>query len=157
MCALPHAGNENFPDARRAEQPHRVKASVPIVKIADDADALGVRRPHGKTGAVNAVNRAQLRAELVINFPLVAFAKQKQIGFAQRRQKRIRIARAASFARFIRDDQVVGVNRINQLADTFKHIRVWNPFQLKLWFVLFVHRLNFHSGRIGQQRANHDS
>ena len=115
MRALPHAGNENFPDAGRAEQAHRMKAPVPIVEIADDADALRVRRPDGEARAVNAVNRAQLRAELVVNFPLVAFAEQKQIRFAQRRQKGIRIARAARVAGLIRDDQIVGINGIRQL------------------------------------------
>jgi hypothetical protein len=87
MRADADAGQENFPDARRAEQPHRMKTSVPAVKIADDADALRVRRPDREARAGHAVNGAQLRAELVINFPLVALAKEKQVRLAERRQK----------------------------------------------------------------------
>ena len=87
MRACADAGNENFPDAGGAEQPHGMEPPVPIVEIADDADALGVRRPDGKAGAGHAVSRAQLRAELFVNFPLVALAEQKQIRFAERRQK----------------------------------------------------------------------
>ena len=77
-------------------------APVPMVEIADDADALGVRRPDGEAGAVNAVNHAELRAELVVNFPLVALAEEKQIRFAERGQKRIRVARAARVAALAR-------------------------------------------------------
>jgi 2-polyprenyl-6-methoxyphenol hydroxylase-like FAD-dependent oxidoreductase len=81
------AGNENFPHARRAEQSHRMKPPVPIIEIPDDADALRVRRPDREARAGDAVGRAQLRAELVENFPLIAFAEQEQIRFAERRQK----------------------------------------------------------------------
>ena len=77
MRSLPDAGNENFPYAGCAQQPHRMKAPVPVVKIADNADALRVRRPHGEACAVNAVNRAEMRAQLVVDFPLVALAEQK--------------------------------------------------------------------------------
>ncbi len=58
MRALPHAGNENFPDAGRAEQSHRMKTSIPIVEITDDTDALRVWRPDREARAVDAVNRA---------------------------------------------------------------------------------------------------
>ena len=73
-----------------------MKAAVPMVEIADDADALRIRRPDGEAGAGHAVNHAQLRAELLVNFPFVALAEQKQIRFAERRQKGKRIARAAA-------------------------------------------------------------
>ena len=75
MSALPHAGNENFPNAGRAEQTHRMKTSVPIVEITNNADALRVWCPDGKTGSVNAINRPQLRAEFIVNFSLIAFAE----------------------------------------------------------------------------------
>ena len=106
---------------------------------------------------MNAVNRAKLRAELVVNFPLVALAKEKQIRFAQRRQKGIRIARAARVAGFIRDDQVVGVNGIGQLGDAFKHVRVWNPLQLERGLVLFMHGLDLNFFGIRQERADDDA
>ena len=87
MRALPDIWNENFPNTGCAEQTHGMKPPIPMVEITDDADALRVWRPNGETGAVDAVNHAQLRAEFFVNAPLVAFAEQKQIRFAQRRQK----------------------------------------------------------------------
>src|SRR5437879_678712 len=101
-----------------------MKTSVPIVEIADDADALRVRRPDGEARAGNAVNRAQLRAELVVDFPLVPLAEEKQIRLAERRQEGIRIARAAGFSLMIGDDEIVGVDGIRQFSFAFKNIRV---------------------------------
>ncbi len=62
-------------------------AAVPIIEIADDADALGVRRPDGETGSGEAIDDAQLRAEFVIDAALIALAEEIQIRFAERRQK----------------------------------------------------------------------
>ena len=74
--ALADAGNENLPDARGAEGAHLVEAPVPAVEAADDADALGVGGPHGEAGSRHAVQDAELRAELFVNPPLVAFAEE---------------------------------------------------------------------------------
>ena len=57
-------------------------APVPMVEVTYDTDALGIGRPDGKAGALRAVNGAQLCPQLFVNTPLVAFAKQKQVGFA---------------------------------------------------------------------------
>src|ERR1035438_6323426 len=42
MRADADARNENFPDAGRSEQSHGMKPSVPMVEIANDADAQRV-------------------------------------------------------------------------------------------------------------------
>ena len=157
MRALPHAGDENFPHAGRAQQPHGMKAPVPIVEIAHDADALGIRRPDGEAGAVHAVNRAQLRAELLVNFPLVALAEEEQIRFAQRRQKGKGIARAARFAGFIGDDQIVGINLVRQFGDGLKDIGLGNPLQFKRRLVLFVRGLDFNFGGVRKQGADDEA
>jgi hypothetical protein len=81
------AGKENFPDPRRAEQPQGMKPPVPMVEIADDADALRVRRPNGEAGAGQAVNHAPLRAEFFIKAAFVALAEQEQVRLTERRQK----------------------------------------------------------------------
>ena len=114
MRALAHAGNENLPDARRAQRAHRMASPVPAVEIADHADALRVGRPDGEAGARHAVDRAQLRAELVVNPPLVALAEQVQVRLAQRRQERIRVARASDVFALIRDDQIVGIDPLRR-------------------------------------------
>ena len=89
-----HAGNENLPHPGSAQRAHGVAAAVPVVEIAHHADALGVGRPDRETGAGDAVDHPQLRAQLFVNPPLVAFAKEIEIGLTQRGQKGIRIAGA---------------------------------------------------------------
>ena len=157
MRAPPHAGNENFPDPGSPEQAHGMKPPVPTIEIADHADALRIRRPDREARAVNAVNRAQLRAQLVVNLPLVALAKQEQVGFAQRGQKGISVARAPRLAALIRDDKIVGINGGRQLGDAFKNVRVGNAFERELGPVLFMHRLDFHLLGVGQQRADDEA
>ena len=75
--AFAQARHEKLPHAADAEQAHRVVTAVPLVERADDADALGVRRPDGEAHAGDAVNDPQLRAELVVNAALVAFVEEK--------------------------------------------------------------------------------
>src|ERR1700721_1785503 len=79
--ALPHTGDENLPDTRRPEQAHGMKSSIPVIEIANDADALRIGRPNGKAGPGNSVNHAELGAEFFVNFSLVALAEKIQIGF----------------------------------------------------------------------------
>ncbi len=86
--------------------------AVPAVEIANDADPLRVGRPDGETGPRHAVNRAQLRAELLIKPALIPFAKQIQVRLAERRQERIRIAGAADLTAAVSDDQIVGINAV---------------------------------------------
>jgi hypothetical protein len=157
MRTLSHAGNENFPHAGRAEQPHRMKPPVPVVEIADDADALGVWRPDGKAGAGHAINHAQLRAELLENFTLVALAEEEQVRFAQRRQKGKGVARAARFASFIGDDEVVGIDLVRQFGDGLKDIGFGNPLQFKRRLVLFMRGCDFNFGGVGKQGADDEA
>ena len=134
-----------------------METPVPVVEIADDADALGVRRPDGETRAGNAVNHAQLRAELLVNFPLVALAEEEQIRFAQRRQKGKRVARAARVAGFIRDDEVVGINLVRRFGKSLEDVGFGNPLQFKRRFVLFVRGLDLNFGGIGQHGADDEA
>ena len=54
-------------------------AAVPMVEVADDADALGVGRQHDKGRAGDAFERHRVSAELVIDLQVRAFAQQKQV------------------------------------------------------------------------------
>ena len=49
--------HEQFPDAAGNVLAHRVAAAVPVVEVADDADAGGIGRPDGEVHAVDAVDR----------------------------------------------------------------------------------------------------
>ena len=49
-------GDKQLPDAGFTAQAHRVAATVPVVELADNGDALGVRCPHGEPRAGNAVH-----------------------------------------------------------------------------------------------------
>ena len=51
--ALAEIGNEKLPDAGGAAISHRVPAAVPVIEIADHADALRVRGPDGEMDAAN--------------------------------------------------------------------------------------------------------
>jgi hypothetical protein len=71
-------GNENFPDTGRPHRAHLMIMPVPVVEVAHDTDALGVRRPNGKARSRHAIHRAQLRAQFIVQLAVVAFAEEKQ-------------------------------------------------------------------------------
>ena len=56
-------GNEDLPHAAFEAHAHRVASPVPVVEVADDADAPRVRGPDGEGHAGDAVDRARVRAE----------------------------------------------------------------------------------------------
>src|ERR1700678_491574 len=53
--ALGYVGEEDFPDAGAEELAHGMVAAVPAIEIADDADALGIRRPDGEAATAHAL------------------------------------------------------------------------------------------------------
>src|SRR6185369_3545612 len=59
-------GNKYLPDTRARMKAHRVPASIPMIEIADEADALRVGRPHREVNAANAVDHPHVRAELFV-------------------------------------------------------------------------------------------
>jgi hypothetical protein len=77
--ALADAGHEQLPHARAATRLHGVLAAIPQIEVADHADAFRIRRPHREVHAVNALAHTQLRAELVIDAVVAAFAEQVQV------------------------------------------------------------------------------
>src|SRR4051812_38314010 len=101
-------------------------AAVPIVEIADHADALSVGRPNGEAGSGDAINRAVLRTELVVDAAFIAFPEKVEVGFAERRQKGIRIACAMDLAGLVRDDTVVGIHPAAVLCGAFEDVAFGN-------------------------------
>ena len=69
-----HAGNEQFPNAGRAAQPHQMFPAIPVIEIADHADPFRVWRPHSEQGARHAVYRHQVTAEFIIDAIMLSFA-----------------------------------------------------------------------------------
>ncbi len=88
VIAGARAGDEQLPIAVAAH-PHRMPPRVPEIEVADHADALRIRREHDEGHAVDAVERARMRAELVIE-PLVgAFTEQIEIEVGEHRREPI--------------------------------------------------------------------
>jgi hypothetical protein len=71
--------HERLPHARAAARLQRVPMSVPVVEIADYADASRVRRPHREARARHAVARGSVRAELAMDVMVIALAEQVKI------------------------------------------------------------------------------
>ena len=83
-------GHEQLPIADAAH-PHRMPPRIPEVEIADHADAPRVGREHHEGDAGNAVQRHRMRAELVVDALMGAFAEQIEIEVGQHRRKAIGI------------------------------------------------------------------
>ena len=67
-------------------------AAVPIVEIANHADALRVRRPDAETDAGRALDRAKMRAKLAVYVPVVALGVKMHVGLTEHAPERIRVA-----------------------------------------------------------------
>ena len=89
--AICHAGYEYFPVASAAD-PHGMSAAIPKIEIANDANALCVRREDDKRHATDAFHAYHMRAELVEKALMSAFSQQVQIEICQDRRKIIGIA-----------------------------------------------------------------
>src|SRR6185437_6613077 len=70
-------------------QPHRVAPAVPVVEIADHADALRIGRPDREGDAEHAVMLAPMRAHHGIALVMRAFGEEMEVEIAQDRRKGI--------------------------------------------------------------------
>src|SRR5256714_5080508 len=82
MRAFAHSRQKQFPDAAAEETAHRIDAAIPAVEIADDADALCVRRPDGEIHAIGVADLAQMRAKLLVELKVISLGKKMQVHFA---------------------------------------------------------------------------
>ena len=89
--ARPDAGHEQLPDPGAAASLQRVLAAVPEVERADHADALGVGRPDREPRAGQAVEFGRMRAELVVDRVVIAFAEQVQVEVGELRREVVRV------------------------------------------------------------------
>ena len=89
--AVGQFGDEELPDAGRNQPTHRMRSSVPAVEIADDADAVGVRRPHREMHADRRARVHAMRAQLLVGAIVRALGEEVQIEVAQDPAVAIRI------------------------------------------------------------------
>ena len=83
QLALAQFGHEQFPDARTRAQPHRMPPPIPAIELADDADALGIRRPHREIDSSNTRYSAGMCAQFFKYPVVVALGKQIAVLIAQ--------------------------------------------------------------------------
>ncbi len=62
-----------------------IAIAVPVIEVADHADALCIRRPHGEARAGDAVMHFEMRTELLVNVVMIALTEQVQIEIGERR------------------------------------------------------------------------
>ena len=88
MIAGLDARHEDLPEAVAAHA-HGVAPAVPVVEIADHADAPRIGREHGERDARDALVHERMRAELLVELQVRAFAQQIEVELRQDRRKAI--------------------------------------------------------------------
>ena len=150
LVAVAGAGvrHEQFPIADAAH-PHRMSQRIPEIEIADHADGLGVRRQHHERDAVHAIERHRMRAELLVDPPVGAFAQQIEIEVAEHGREAVGIVEIDDvFAEA--GTELVAFGAVRQRA--CKQPGIVNPLQRRRLAVL-VDRL--HVGGFGDESAHH--
>jgi hypothetical protein len=66
-----------------------VGAAVPEVVVAHDRDAAGGGGPDGEGDAADAVDDADVRAQLVVGPVVIAFAEEEEVVLGDRRQEAV--------------------------------------------------------------------
>src|ERR1700760_308486 len=82
--------DEQFPIASAAH-PHRMTPPVPEIEIADHRYAPRIRRQHDETDAVDALQPYRMRAKLVVEPLMRAFAEQIEIEIGQDRREAVSV------------------------------------------------------------------
>ena len=130
---------------------------VPAIEITDHADALRIRRPHGKARSRDALHRAQLRAKLVVEFTIVAFAEEREIVITQRGQEGIRIADRARVTFIVCDEEFVFENFCHSVGRAFEQTGLVNSLQFDGRCGLVRERMQLDAGRVGQQSTRDEA
>ncbi len=88
-----------------------MRAAVPLIEIADDADALRVGRPDAELHAGDAVDFADVRAELVERAVMRAFGEKMQIEIAEEGREVVGVKPFAIRHALLAHDPAIGVRR----------------------------------------------
>jgi hypothetical protein len=73
-------------------QTHRVRAAIPVIERAHNADAHGVGRPNGERHSLNAANGATMRAKAFISWTRPFATRGEQVLGVKNEAERIGIA-----------------------------------------------------------------
>src|SRR3954469_2757843 len=130
-----NARKKQFPNTGTKQLPHRMNSAIPIVEITNYADPLRIRRPYREINTAFAIQRPQMRAELVVDAPVRSFGKQMQIGLAHDRPISVRVACSPFRSRVRREMQP-----IIQVASSSGQLRAEETVAMKF--------LGFDAGRI---------
>src|SRR6267142_1329562 len=76
-------GDKKLPNSRGAASAHRIYTAVPMIEIADDADAAAAGRPDREIDAAHAFESLNVCAELIVGVVVAALAHQVQIELAE--------------------------------------------------------------------------
>ena len=140
--------HEQLPIADAAH-PHRMAPCIPEIEITDHADPPRIGREHDEGHAGNAVQRHRMRAKLVVDSLMGAFAQQIQIEIAQDRRKAVGIVEL-DHGLAEAGAQLVAPGAVRKRAG--KQSGVMNARQRRR-FAMFADRLDVR--RLGQERAHH--
>ncbi len=123
-------GDEELPDAAARTHPHGMTATVPAVEIADHADALGIRRPHGEEHAAHAVHVAVVGAEDPVGMPELAFGEEMEIDVRDLRRIAVGIVGDVLMVGIVAPDQPVAGRDCRGGPAPLEEIRLRNAFHV---------------------------
>ena len=141
-------GHEQLPIADAAH-PHRMPPRIPEIEIADHADPPRIGREHHEGHAIDAIERHRMRAELVVDPLMGAFAEQIEIEVGQDRRKAVGIVEIDDVVAEA-GAQLVALGAVRQRAG--EQAGVVNARQRRR-FAMLVDRLDL--GGLRQERAHH--
>ncbi len=87
--ALHQVGDEKFPDSGRPAIAHRMPPAIPVVEIANHADALGVRRPDREIDTSNSAVGHDVGTEPLVVAEMRTFAQEVKVEVGQRRPEAV--------------------------------------------------------------------
>ena len=100
-----------------------------MIEIAHHADPFGLRRPDGEAGPGDAVQGAQLRAQLLVNAVFIALTEEIQIGFTESRKEGIRIAPLRDRAIAPGEDDIISIDLLGLADDALEQSGGVNSLQ----------------------------
>ena len=120
------AGDEQFPDAAGNVLAHRVAAAVPALKSPTTLTLSAFGAQTAKFTPRHAVDRPQLRAELLVALPVRAFAQQVQVVVGQQRREGVGIVHGRGSRQICRSRGAgsCGGSRTGSLADLRRRSRL---------------------------------
>ena len=124
-------------------------AAVPEIEVADDADTPRVRREHHEGDAIDALVPHRMRAELVVELQVRAFAEQMQVHVGQDRREAVGVFHLDLVVAEARPQPIV---RIACLDRAGKQSRGVDARQLADVAGVVEH---LDAGRLRQEHAHH--